>query len=233
MKKPIIGIVGKIMDKTLIESEFFGWSIIDISNDINYALIKNGAAAIGILPPKYQNVYTTYKDMDDIQLSKSDMDNLHQVLALCDGIILEGGITAYSYEKYIAQYALEHDIPFLAICSGMNITVLANGGSLKKTTNPHFFPTTKQAHPLNIEKDSKLFQIIKKEKIMVNSVHGNTPDNITGLDIAARAHDGIVEAVERKDKRFYLGVAFHPEMLVDDNEDMNLIFTEFVKASAK
>ncbi|MGN0904885.1 MAG: hypothetical protein ACI4PW_06995, partial [Alphaproteobacteria bacterium] len=132
MKRPLIGIVGKIMDKSLIENDFRGWTIVDVSNDINHALIKNGAATIGILPPKRQDVFTTYATMDDIELNSDDLERLDQVLEMCDGLVLEGGVTAYSYEKYVARYALENDIPFLGICSGLNITVLANGGSLKK-----------------------------------------------------------------------------------------------------
>ncbi len=233
MKRPLIGIVGKIMDKSLIESDFKGWTIVDISNDINHALIKNGAATIGIMPPKRQDVFTTYATMDDIGLSRDDIERLNQVLGMCDGLVLEGGVTAYSYEKYAARYAMENDVPFLGICSGLNITVLANGGSLKKISGGHFHPTKQYAHALNVDKNSEFYRIVQKERMMVNSIHVNTPDRIVGCDAAAVTEDGLVEVIERKDRRFYFGVGFHPEMLVDGDEDANAIFRALICEAAR
>lgn len=233
MKRPLIGIVGKIMDKSLIENDFRGWTIVDVSNDINHALIKNGAATIGILPPKRQDVFTTYATMDDIELNSDDLERLDQVLEMCDGLVLEGGVTAYSYEKYVARYALENDIPFLGICSGLNITVLANGGSLKKIPGGHFYPTQPYAHALNVDKNSVFYRIVQKERMTVNSIHVNTPERIVGYDIAATTDDGLVEVIERKDKRFYFGVGFHPEMLVDNDEDANAIFQALVREASR
>lgn len=233
MKRPLIGIAGKIMDKSLIESDFKGWTIVDVSNDINHALIKNGAVTVGIMPPKRQDVFTTYATMDSVGLDRDDLERLNQVLGMCDGLVLEGGVTAYSYEKYIARYALENDVPFLGICSGLNITVLADGGRLKKISGGHFHPTRRYAHALHIDKNSNFYRIVQKEHMNVNSIHVTTPDMIAGCDIAGTTDDGLIEVIERKDKRFYFGVGFHPEMLVDNDEAANAIFRALVREASQ
>lgn len=50
--------------------------------------------------------------MDD-KLSTSNKKDLERILKLCDGIIFQGGSKFYSYDKYIAKYVIENDIPAL------------------------------------------------------------------------------------------------------------------------
>ena len=99
-KKPIIGIVGKPQCDDVI------WNKICISNEIKDAINKNGGVAIGIIPQSkikqikegkpfsYQNYYLDEKSLSD----------LFSTIDLCDGIILEGGITICDYEQEIAKY---------------------------------------------------------------------------------------------------------------------------------
>ena len=54
--------------------------------------------------------------------------------------------------------------------------------------------------------------------------------NIKNLDISAYSEDGYVEAVELRDKRFCLGVKWHPELMLEDEFTKNL-FKEFIKIS--
>lgn len=102
-KKPIIGIVGKPQCDDII------WNKICISNEIKDALNKNGAIAIGIIPQSkikeriegkpfsYQNYY----------LNEESLNDLYQTINMCDGIILEGGITICDYEQEIAKYCIK------------------------------------------------------------------------------------------------------------------------------
>jgi len=46
MKKPLIGIVTKYYR----DESFYNWTNQEISNDLRYALCKNGARVVGILP---------------------------------------------------------------------------------------------------------------------------------------------------------------------------------------
>ena len=47
------------------------------------------------------------------------------------------------------------------------------------------------------------------------------------MDISATSEDNIPEAIEDKNKRFFIGVQWHPESLVDDVYS-NRLFTAFI-----
>lgn len=50
----------------------------------------------------------------------------------------------------------------------------------------------------------------------------------TELDCVAYSEDGIIEAIEDKTKRFFIGVQWHPESLIND-EYSNKLFDYFIK----
>ncbi len=109
-----------------------------------------------------------------------------------------------------------------------NITRSRNGiidkiGTLKHKSENEYL------HEIIIEKESLLYKIIKKEKIMVNSRHIKCTKDAVDLKIVAYSLDNIPEAIEDKNKRFYLGVQFHPESLYKKDKNMNNIFKYFIK----
>jgi putative glutamine amidotransferase len=65
----------------------------------------------------------------------------------------------------------------------------------------------------------------------VNSFHHQAVKRVAdGLIVTSRAPDGIIESVEIPDKRFYVGVQWHPEEMSFGREDMMGLFASFVKA---
>ena len=54
---------------------------------------------------------------------------------------------------------------------------------------------------------------------------------VNELFISGRSEDGVIEAIERKDKKFILGVQWHPEMMSQYDEDQNKILKYFVDKS--
>ena len=98
------------------------------------------------------------------------------------------------------------------------------GGSIKEINNFKHLSNNKYVHDINIDPLSKLYKIIKKDKIKVNSRHKDKIDN-TSLEVVAYSSDGIIEAIEDKSKKFFIGVQWHPESLNDENSDM--LFTSF------
>lgn len=70
------------------------------------------------------------------------------------------------------------------------------------------------------------------EDLMVNSIHRQItfPEMINDLEISAICpDDGTVEAVELSDKRFFVGVKWHPELMAKRAE-FRRFFDEFVRA---
>lgn len=229
-RKPLIGIVGKVVDL-----HFHGWTGLEISNDIRRALVKNGARTIGLLPSIAQITPTSYEERDLTPLTDEETADLNSVLDLCDGIVLEGGLTAYLYEEYIAQYAVRKDIPLIGICSGCLNMVSAFGGKIGFTPiqGSHNHPELDYAHGAHIDETSSFFRIVRDKSLNVNSIHQRTPLAVKQYNIVGTSDDNLVEVIEYPESRFNYGVAFHPEILIDQDEKMNNLFKAFISAASE
>lgn len=224
-KKPIIGIVSKhyATYKSNRTDTF-------IRDEVKQAIFDNGGVAIGILPTENEINYCgdNWKD----NLSEEERLNLFKQLSICDGIILQGGAETDNYESIIAKYCYDNDIPILGICAGQNNIVRALGGTTYKISNPekHDKSFDDFVHSITIDKNSKFYQIVKDEKMMVNSRHKRTVKECPELDKVAFCEDNYPDVVESKNKRFYVGVRFHPESLYKKDEKHNKIFEAFINA---
>lgn len=225
MDKPIIGIVSKIVKDSEGRDAFF------VNTNICEKIIINGAIPITLN-------YTTLKKYDekveDITVGEIDAETMQQI-KLCDGIILQGGINYSTYEVNIAKYVLDNDIPVLGICAGMNCLIKAGGGNFRRDTNREIHQNRYNnlaAHKVSISKNSLLYDILKVEELYVNSVHTRTSTNTGIYEPIAYSEDGLVEAVELKNKKFNLGVQWHPEEF-DINSNNNDIFKTFIRRCIK
>lgn len=149
-----------------------------------------------------------------------------------------------AFELAIAQEAMERDVPVLAICRGAQVLNVAAGGSLVQdipsevgTELPH---TVEQpdavAHRVSVSKGSQLEQVLgaaadESRLCGVNSRHHQSIGRVGGsLEVSARSEDGVVEAVERPDATFCLGVQWHPENFWRTGE-FRPLFDSFVAAA--
>jgi putative glutamine amidotransferase len=123
-------------------------------------------------------------------------------------------------ECALIRETLERDIPLLGICRGMQILNVQQGGSLIQhlpATGHHRRRTADRslpAHTIRIEPGTLLATIAGGHREWdVNSRHHQAIARVgDGLAIAARdPEDGIIEAIERPDRRFCLAVQWHPE----------------------
>lgn len=221
--KPVIGIVGKPSMETDM------WHYMEIVDDIRYILIKNNAIAVGLLPTEKKIEFKTDEELDTYVLTDDEKEDLETILNKLDGVILEGGLVSNQYEEEIAKLCIKKDIPILGICSGFNNLIRASGGKVHIDSNIfHNQFGSKIAHEVEIIKNSKLFNILKKTKINVNSIHTcvANENEIKEYKIVAKCPaDNTVEAIELENKRFVMGIKWHPELM----ESMNSIFAEFVK----
>lgn len=123
-------------------------------------------------------------------------------------------------EFLLIAEALERDLPILAICRGMQILNVAHGGTLVQNLEPverhRQRPKDKSvsAHCIEIVPGTTLAKIaggsLRRE---VNSRHHQAVARVgQGLIVSATdPGDGVIEALERADKRFVVGVQWHPE----------------------
>ncbi len=142
-----------------------------------------------------------------------EFNKIKKQLDMCSRFILQGGSDFYEIDKLIVSYLYNLNVPVLGICLGMQTMGATFGGDLIYVGDDHN-KLDMYVHDVEIKKNSLLYQIIKKETILVNSRHSFYLDN---TDLMVCALKGIIEAVEDKNKRFFLGVQWHPESLDDEN----------------
>ena len=221
--KPIIGIVGRLNsgDSNIIGVE-----------EVRLAVVKNNGIPLLILP--VDKIDMSLKDPCSKPFySEEEIKDLESVLKNCDGFILPGGDTWYQLDEIIIDYAIRCDKPLLGICLGMQVLskVLSNDerigydNTIKNNTSiNHFEPNKTYVHSVIIDKTSKLYSIIGigEEKIIVNSRHSYHVRELDNNLICARSSDGLIEGVELKDKKFIIGVQWHPESNLEDKYSKKL-----------
>ncbi len=221
--KPIIGIVG--IDEVKNDK-----NIICIFENYRKAIIKYGGTPILILPPKLID-YHDFKPKDTGKLTKDDKEIIINQLNLCNGIIIPGGSRRFEHHNFICDYCNKKRIPILGICMGMQTMCNYDNNNQNVNINNIFHNSKKNyKHLVTIEKNSKLFDILKEEKILVNSFHDYKVENSGSYKVAATCND-VIEAVEKKEDPFNIGVQWHPEKNYDKDLNSNKIFTEFIRCA--
>lgn len=186
--------------------------------------------------------------------------NAPPLLELCDGFLLPGGpdVEPERYgavvredcnvgtvseiddaELAVLHWALERDLPVLAICRGLQLANVALGGSLWQdllvegaTTRSHQCGRRKAlVHGLTLDPESTLASIVQGSRLDVNSIHHQ---GIRALAEPLRpvgwSDDGLVEAVELTSARFFVGVQCHPEELAGEHPWAARLFHSLVEA---
>lgn len=92
------------------------------------------------------------------------------------------------------------------------------------------YDTLKESiHDINIDNNSILYDIYKTNKKSVLSLHLKQVTNVgSDFKVTARANDNIIEALEYKDKSYFIiGVQYHPEL--DDDKIFKYFINEVTK----
>lgn len=140
------------------------------------------------------------------------------------------------FEERLVHAAWDLDLPTLGICRGLQVLNTALGGKLwsdVRKSAPHIEhhvrePYTSGTHLITIEKDSKLAQILGTESYNANSMHHQAIAIPSPLcSVVAHADDGTIEGIEFRDKSFFVGVQWHPEIIGDTPQ----LFDAFVRAA--
>ena len=142
----------------------------------------------------------------------------------------------------LARLAAESGKPFLGICRGIQVMNVALGGTLytdiadqKDQPLRHDWypdiPRNHLAHEVNVVEGSQLAQILGGQRFAVNSLHHQGLEQIApGLNVTARATDGLVEGIELPGHPFGIGVQWHPEWL-QEHAPQRAIFSALVQAA--
>src|SRR5258708_4686119 len=142
-------------------------------------------------------------------------------------------------ELPLLQLTLQDKKPFLGICRGGQGLAIAAGGTLiqhlpdkipSENHNPNNIYDdllTSQKHPVVIDKKSKIYKIVKKGRVLVNSFHHQAIDNPgEKMKIVGTSPGGVVEIIESADSDYFcFGVNSHPEAI--ENSFLEELFKAF------
>jgi putative glutamine amidotransferase len=181
-----------------------------------------------------------------------DDDGIEEVLDALDGLVFSGGndlepgeygadahpATAGTNperdrgELALLQAALEQDLPVLAVCRGFQVLNVARGGDIvQHLPEVVGHEEHRQAvgefseHAVRVDPSSRIGQVHGPVKSHHHQALGRLGE---GLREVAWADDGTVEALEDPDRRFVVGVLWHPEA----GEDQRL-FEQLVEAARR
>ena len=165
-------------------------------------------------------------------------EGIEETLDAFDGVIFSGGSDLdpemYGQEAHPETYgiveqrdraelalleaALARDMPVLAICRGSQVLNVALGGDLVQhlpdvvcDQKHKHTPGEYADHEVDVHPETRLGSLLG-ERAPVKSHHHQGFGRLgEGLQEAARADDGTVEALEDPSRRFTIGVLWHPE----------------------
>ena len=220
MSAPVIGMCASLED---VNFRVWNHSAVMLPRSYADAVQRAGGVAILLAP-------------DDAVAERPD-----PVLGLLDGLLLAGGtdIDPMTYgaaphprtaadtsserdrfEVSLAHRALERDLPVLGICRGMQMLNVATGGTLEQHLpdvvggerhSPS--PGTFTRHDVRLGPGSLAARAAGEERHEVSSHHHQGVAELgEGIVASGWAEpDDVVEAIEVPERRFALGVLWHPE----------------------
>jgi len=134
-----------------------------------------------------------------------------------------------SVEFAVARAAIDRDLPLFAICRGFQLLNVLQGGSLiqhlESGAHRDIF------HPVDAIADSRVSRAMGTTRPSAcRSFHHQAIDRLGGdLRVTATSDDALVEAVEHVDRRWVVGVQWHPEDSADVDPEQQGLFDEFVR----
>lgn len=154
-------------------------------------------------------------------------------------------LTQFDVERDKSEIALVRMLvddatqPLLCICRGMQLLNVALGGTLYEhipdvvDEDIHRNKTGYWANqPLVANADSKLAAVMGTTEVTTTSGHHQAVKKVAdGLEVTAKAADGIIEALEVSDHPWALAVQWHPEKTAHIDPTQQRLFDELVAAA--
>ncbi len=238
-KKPIIGILCDINKEEGKEDR----PLYFVKSNYISAIKEAGGIPLIITPLKDENDLTkTLNLIDGLLIPGGDdidpkyfKEEPHPSLELIDQEIVE-------FQMGFFNKALNKGMPVFGICAGLQIINIACGGNIYQDIPAQYSNPIKHKrnenekkdsiHNVRIEKNTKLYNILKKGEVSVNSTHHQALKDVAeGFMVTARSDDGIIEAIESRKHRFVIGVQWHPEDLYKENNLFLKLFERLVSES--
>lgn len=145
----------------------------------------------------------------------------------------------------LLEHCFGEQKPVLAICYGIqSLNVFLSGTLIQdipselQTAIEHDWDDEPGApdrtHEIRIESDSRLAQIARAHKALVNSSHHQSiRETGRSLRVVSRAGDGVIEAVEwTGDNNWVMGVQWHPERMAETDALARKLFNDLISVAS-
>lgn len=185
----------------------------------------------------------------ELHWEKHDKDEVWDLVEDCDGIVLTGGVDMHprfyenerldfpngdgqfnevrdEFEMHVFETAMNFKLPVLAICRGLQLVNVALGGDLIQDLeeagkkNHRRMNDVDDAHSISVSENSLLKEVVGSTSANINGAHHQAIGKLSDeLMATAFSEDGVIEAVEWKDKTdepWLLAVQWHPERMKQD-----------------
>jgi len=227
--RPVIGITGNYSELTC-----------KLGKGYYESIVKAGGTPL-VIPPYADKgtLLSTLNRIDALLLSGgADINPLYcgeEPVAQLGGINAERDLP----ELLICRLAANRQMPILGICRGIQTMAVAFGGKVSQhieTPIKHSQDADRgePTHTVVLDKDSTLFNIYAcehtpsmpwpapcPEVLAVNSFHHQAVSEAgSHFRVAARAKDGIIEAIESTEEKPFIGVQWHPECMGEDQSPL-------------
>lgn len=156
-----------------------------VYNDIISSVLKSGGIPIGI----------------------PCNENISNYLDICHGFILQGGDDIDNHNLKTIKHLKEKNIPTLGICLGMQEMFYQK--NLIDIPNHHI----NCLHEIRIIKNTLLYKILKKEKILVNSRHHSAIAS-SDYTISSLSKDNVIESCEDPKYNFFFRSTMAPRKFI-------------------
>jgi putative glutamine amidotransferase len=199
---------------------------------------ESGGIGVGI-PHNMKDIVSLLGKIDGLVITGGNFDidpNIFGESSVHKTVKLKENRT--NFELLAAEIMLKQNKPVLGICGGEQLINVLYKGSLiqhipdeikNSIEHEQKNPRNEAGHSVSIQENTKLYSIICKQNIMVNSAHHQAikvPGK--GLIVNALSNDGVIEGIEDPTKSFCIGVQWHPEFFIQGSD--NKLLKAFINA---
>ena len=232
---PLIGITGNFGEKGCELAEGYYLSVLKAGGTpVAIPPHNDKEALISLLETLDGILFSGGGDINPLLLGEEPLPELHSVCPKRD-----------EPELFLAREAFHRQIPMLGICRGIQVMAAALGGKVfqdiyaqsesAKIKHSQDMPRYSASHTVSFKEGSVLQSIFgNKQSIAVNSFHHQAVSNPgPHLQVSAMSPDCIIEAVESSEHKALLGVQWHPECFILNNDESHMSVFRWLISEAR